>query len=122
MSKIQEVIDGAKIWNPEEGGLDNGRFIGYAVLFDSEDENGDQYTANYIVDENLRVLYIDTITHQLTSYSIPFEIQPEATKTHAVAYKLCDNANWAVKTMTDCDLNIKKQIFEDYRILETWFE
>jgi len=123
--KIQEVIDGAKLWDLE-GCIDNGRFIGYTIEFDSEDEDGFPCSVYYVVDENLKASRVMNSAYKCSPLSAPFEIQPKKTKMHDVVYRVwisvTGKGSWVLVTLSDEALEKTKRDWAEYKIIETWFE
>lgn len=124
---IESVIDGELVYNPVDGGNNNGKFIGYAIELDSEDENGSPIKVHTIIDANGQSVANCDLTHIYLGWKIRFALQPEEvkkTKMHSVAFVVANipDHHWYAGIFSDTTLNAEKYKWKEYRILETWYE
>ncbi len=131
-SFAEQLVSGASVHNPEDGGYCNGRFIGYAVELDAElDADSNTVSKVYTVLNSVgeTVMNVEPTIIYTDRFRVSFEIQPDShqTKTvqyHAVVYRMQgrpDN-DWKLTNISDAELGEIKTRFQEYRIIDTWFE
>ncbi len=119
-SFIESVIAGKRVQFPGKT-FKNGKFIGYTVAFLSA-ERPDRVTFTMTVDKDGNC--VDTSKHWHVVENSRLELQQDVDKLtiHTVVYKLGPSSGWQLREFTDAELSHKRNLFHEYKIVETRYE
>lgn len=114
VSFIDQSVNGAKVHNSVDGGVNDFVFCGYAFI--GQNRQGEVI---YVTDDNGNAKYS---TEKFDSCNFKFELQPDK-KMHSIAFRDGGNGHkWSIINMSDERLSRAKHHLSEYKILDTWYE
>jgi len=125
---VDEMIAGGNVYNPVEGGVEGGKFVGYVVDFGHDPEYSDKSHLAVVDEFGKSVMNVESTFIYAAGRNVLFEIKRPEVLWHSVAFKSMSSQSsrarplWTNALLSDTQLGFLKTTFSAYVILESWYE